>query len=57
MRAFVADFVFSGGSVLLGAALTVREGRVESVGADRGRRALRWTGEGRETRIHDWRRS
>src|SRR5258706_16389756 len=33
MRAFVADFVFSGGSVLLGAALTVREGRVESVGA------------------------
>src|SRR5438477_12162105 len=33
MRAFVPDFVFSGGNVLPGAALNVRnDGRVESVG-------------------------
>jgi formimidoylglutamate deiminase len=33
VRAFLPDFLFSGGSVLAGAALVVREGRVESVGA------------------------
>jgi formimidoylglutamate deiminase len=33
MQAFVPDFLFSGGSVLPGAALVVRDGLVESVGA------------------------
>src|SRR5438105_11979895 len=32
-RAFVPDFLFAGGSVRSGAALVVRDGRVESLGA------------------------
>src|SRR5712692_5736794 len=33
MQAFVPDFLFAGGSVLSGAALVVRDGLMESVGA------------------------